>query len=269
MRKCLRCKISIEKRHPNAKRCKSCAQHLVKYPAGCLSEKQEGLVRKFAGTMYINDLAKKVGTSNSNLDRWARDNGVNINAHKYRPEVVAAVTAYYERHGKSKTQKRFPDVRVRSIVEKYRCFEKRQRRWTEDEKLDLIRFAGIVPLKIQAKYFNRPRANSGSIISAWSKTLGQISSRHGIHGMYSWKAEHFVKSKCPWISVGGLTRETKKNQRLFLWVDMEKNLRDDCPSFVQEAVSAMAHFQRELFNAKNAGLRIRRMRQELLNKYGK
>jgi hypothetical protein len=54
----------------------------------------------------------------------------NIDWLWYDKELVKKVCAYYEKNGKLKTQKKFPEFSVRSIIERnYDKFSPRQKRW--------------------------------------------------------------------------------------------------------------------------------------------
>jgi transcriptional regulator with XRE-family HTH domain len=156
-RTCLTCKRPI-RGHFNRKRCRPCAKRLVKRPVGKLSPGQEKVARKLAGKMKQDDLADRIGCSRSNLIRWARDHKVSLDSLSLKPDVVKKVCAYYERHGRKRTEKKFPNVRVRSIVERYKLFKPRQIKWTDKQIIEAARMAGLISPGAQAKYFNRPRA---------------------------------------------------------------------------------------------------------------
>lgn len=246
MRKCLECKADISKRHKNAKRCEPCATILRENPVGRLTLQQERMVRKLAGTMFIKDLAKKVGASDSTLDRWSKANGVSINALRYTDEEIAKVCEFYAKHGKVKTQKKFPNIKVRSIVDRYfktlgmppRCIP-----WTDEQLVQLARFGGLTSLEETAAYFNRPRAFRGSIVSVWQKRFG-----HGcmyLNGApYSW-GRFLVAGDCPCYGTAFSTRK-QGPVKIFLWIDIEKHLRPEIPEHLASAIKAMAKFQKWL-----------------------
>lgn len=252
--KCERCEKRPKKnKHFNTRYCKPCADLLRKKPAGKLTLRQEREVRRLAGKMLIKDLAKHVGTSDSNLDRWARTHNVDINSLKYKPAVVRDVCEYYAKHGMVKTKKKFPKVTVRSIVERYmRSLDlpKRQMRWTSQQLVELAQMAGLVGLEKQAAHFSRPNAYKGSIRSVWSKRFG-----HGainINGLSKQIAKAYVLDSCPYYATSFFP--IKQGPRIVaLWIDVETHLREDVPDHLRKAISAMARFQRWLHgrNAKN------------------
>lgn len=262
---CPECKIRKKQKHANSKYCKPCALKLRRSPRGKLSKKQIELVKKYAGTMFVHEMAEKVGTSKSNLVRWNRQVGrLNLNALAYPENVIEKVTSYYEKHGKRKTQEKFPDVNVRSIVERYKKFKPRNSRWTDNQIKELVQMAGLISMKAQAKYFDRPMANAGSIRSAWRKKFGMGAGY--INGMPWHRAKYFIDSKCPSIErrFWAQRRENRgKKQKVrrvvFLWVDMEKHLRDDCPEFIANGIHAMADFQRWVFGVKDVRAKVRRI----------
>lgn len=244
-KQCGHCGKMFEVTHHNQKYHRDCAYFLRKTPRGKLLPEQEAVVRKLAGTMLIQDLANKIGTSNSNLDRWARDNNVSINSLKYPDHVVREVCSYYEKHGKVETQKAFPEVKVRSIIERYYTGKPRQTRWTDQQLIDLARIANFASTDNQAKYFNRPRAHGGSITSAWNKKFGMYPGN--LHGWNKVRAKQFVTRDCPYIDLPYFVRKGEYSRKLALWVDIHDHLKSDCPDFVKDAISALAKFQTWLY----------------------
>lgn len=262
IRECLTCKASLDGLHFNTKRCPPCSLEVRKRPIGKLNKQQERLVRKFARTMKIKDLAAKVGTSDANLDRWARQNNVNINWLTYTEDEVKKVCAYYEKHGRPKTEKRFPDLNCRAIVERYKLFKPRCIKWTDEQIIEAAKMAGLVSYRSQAKFFNRPRANSGSIKSLWVKRFGYRGS--SLNGMPHWRAKNFVTVKARYIKPLGESRNGKpvEFKRLILWVDLERCLKPDTPDFIFDAVKTMADFQRWLWKSNNPKPLIMKMIKE-------
>ena len=164
-----------------------------------------------------------------------------------------------------KTQKRFPTLSVRSIVERhYGEFKPRQVKWTPTQVQQLAKFAGIISFEDQAKYFNRPRAHVGSIRSAWMKKFGYGSGN--INGMSGWRAKIFVTEDCPSVKTSFWDTNHKArshSRQLYLWTDMERFLKPDCPAFIKEAIVAMAGFQRWLFGTESVRTEIVKIQQEL------
>lgn len=241
--KCPRCNKRPKQKHWNAKWCAPCATGLRKRPAGKLTRAQQATVRRLAGTLFIKELAKAIGTSDSNLDRWAKQNGVNINALKYPDKLVKEVCEYYAKHGKIKAEKRYPHVRLRSIVERYTT-KPRQVRWTSDQLVKLAKMAGLVSYKQQADFFGRPNAHVGSIRSAWMKIFR--SAGGSINGLSRNIAREFVTKACPFYETGYWATErgkTSQRRSIALWADVAVHLRDDVPDHLAAAIQTMAAFQ--------------------------
>jgi hypothetical protein len=247
-KKCLRCNVELEG-HANRKRCMDCAALLRKKPIGYLSEEQINLLVPMLGKYMIKDMAEILKTSRANLIRYGRDNNIKLRHVKYSEELKKEVVQYFEEHGITKTKEKFKDVKVRSIVERHKRSKARQSRWTDKQVVELVKLSCFVDFKNQAKIFNRPLAFAGSITSAWSKKLK--SNPTEIHGFAHNKAILFVKSSCPFFVLPFIRNTdsvSSAKRTLYLWVDMEKYLRNDCPEFIKSAIIAMAEFQRWIFS---------------------
>lgn len=213
--------------------------------------------------MKQSELAEHVGCSRSNLIRWASRNGISLDSLSYKPEVVERVLKYYAIHGKTKTQERFPDVSVRSIVERnYGRFPPRQVRWTNEQIIEAAKMSGLVSHKAQAKYFNRPGAHSGSIKSLWTKRFGLKAG--SVNGMHHNQAKHFVNIRARYIyTVGtGSTGKTTTGRRLCLWVTMAESLKPGVPPLIANAIRTMADFQRWLWQSNDPKPLILKMIKE-------
>lgn len=265
-KKCPQCKKRPVQSHKNSKWCKKCSDALKLRPQSTLSKAEITQAKKLIGKMASRDIAKELNTSISNLKRAFR--GVRLayfNKYVCNPGLVKRVCAYYELNGKKKTQNMFPDICVRSIVERYPQFSPRQLRWTDKQYIELARMAGLVSLDSQARFFNRPRANEGSIKSAWYKKFGYGGS--GINGLSNFSAKEIVNVSCPRIRsfYWGTQRNGKSfGRKICLWVDIENHLKPESPEFMKNAVAQMAEFQRWLHgkNAKNNILNMIKAREK-------
>lgn len=225
-----------------------------KQPVGELTYPQQLTVRRLAGTMTPDDLAAVIKTSRSNLSRWARQEKISLNSFSYPPALVKQVCAYYARHGKNETEKKFPAICLRSIIERY-PHQPRQLRWTKKELVALARMAGLVPLADQAVYFNRPLANAGSIRAAWSKRfqVGPVA----LNCLPLWLADLFIKPSCPLYMrpFQKQGKSVKHSERFITWIDAAAHLKGDVPEHLAQAIRAMAKFQNWL-HGKNAKAKI-------------
>lgn len=259
---CLRCKGRPRKAHCNAKWCGLCAEALKRRPAHRLTPSQQAKVRRLAGTMGRDDVAKAVGASLSAVRRFCRDQGISLNFFRdYTAEERRAVCEFYAQHGKRATIERFPGVKIRSIVERYLkdYAPPRQRRWTDDELIEAARMAGIISPESQALYFRRPNTNAVSIRSLWMKRFRQGGGR--INGLpvhiakrvcpVRWNGARFTfpfePLELPFWSRRRAAKGADWSRRLCLWVDIEKHMRSDIDADLKAAIQAMAKFQRWLF----------------------
>lgn len=212
-----------------------------------MSAAQISNAKRLAGTMSGGDIAKTLGVSPSNLKRsCGATSFAFFSRYARNPRLVAQVCRYYEKHGKHKTQERFPEISVRSIVERYKLFSPRQIRWSGAEILEATRMAGIVTLASQAKMFGRPRAYKGSIRSLWAKKFGIGPAN--VNGAYWHMAKNYVRPSCP-VQIVNMGTTQKKSHRkldhkLVLWVDFEKHMKPNAPDIIIQGVKALAKFQR-------------------------
>lgn len=270
---CPICKKRKKQKHFNAKYCKPCALERRKRPIGRLTKKQERQVKKMAGSVYRDEIARRIGTSKATFMRWARQHPeINFNAHKYPETVVREVCDYYEKHGKIKTQKKYPNVKVRSIVERYLKdlgHAPRQIRWTDRQLMQLVKMAGIISMSAQARYFDRPNAHRGSIQSAWMKKFGRGGS--SINGLSWYTARQYVDYYCPVLQtkfwkmrkeLRGKQPIVEQSRMLVLWVDLEKHMSEDLPEHIKAGIRALAKFQKWI-HGKNVRKNIVNMIKEI------
>lgn len=257
---CNSCKKRPKQAHFNSKWCKPCALQRRKRPVGTLTAIDKAWVRAHIGKMPISEIAANLGVSVSNIKRSLSGVPIWFKNGKYKnnPKLVHEVFAYYSKHGMIATKKEFPNVNVRCIVDRPKYYgvnlRPRQIRWKEHEIILAARMAGLVDGKRQAKIFNRPGANEGSIKSLWMKRFG-----HGggnIHGMSEWMAKQILKPGYPVLKTRVWSKRKGQPERgpvrgLVLWCDMLPHLRRGTPSFIRNGVKTMAQFQRWLYQSKD------------------
>lgn len=221
------------------------------------------------GRYPVSEIAEKMNTSVSNIKRAFRGKSIWFKNGKWkqRPELTRKVIEYYFMYGMPATVKKFPEVNVRVIVDRPEYYgikrNPRQIRWTDKQLIELAKMAGIISMKAQAKYFNRPNANEGSIKSALIKRFGVAAGT--IHGLSNYRAKELIEGKCLSIKTRYWDPRDRKRpnagRTLYLWVDLENAIDPNLPQFIQEAIKTMADFQRWLFG-KNPRARILRMISE-------
>jgi hypothetical protein len=266
---CPACQERKVQKHHNAKWCAECALQFRKRPRSTLTPEQQQMVRDLAGTMTSRKVAQTIGTSWANVARFARDNKISLDSISYRDDVIEKVCRYYEKHGGVATQKKFPNVKVRSIVKRHKLFSPRQVRWTDEQLVQVARFAGLISADDQARYFNRPRANAGSIKAAWMKRFGRGGS--GVNGLSEYVGRHFVTERCPIIRTQfWAQRRFRKGKsthgsarKLYLWVDIKKHMRADVPEWFRECVTVLAKFQRWLHGTSNVREQVLKLIREV------
>ena len=241
-RKCKSCGIDITHRHRNSLRCDACSESLRKSPRHNLTKEQQHVVRDLAGKVLRKKIVEISGATESSVKRFAKEEGINLTSYHHKDEVINEVCEYYAIHGKIETQKKFPDIKVRSIIERNPIYEPRQVRWRQDQVELLIKSAGILSKTTLAKHFNRPRANEGSITSAYQK---KFKFKHkNLNGLPPYLAEWFIETET--YSYKTEVMAGKKQTYKVLWVDIESNMRQDLPSHIKKGIHAMAKFQRWL-----------------------
>ena len=225
--------------HRNTKYCEACAQALRHRPRANVNETQAALIRQLRGTMVRRELARHVGISQAQLHRYLTAEGLDSNARDYPPDVVTTVCLTYQALGKRETQALFPDVSVRSIVERYKQYTPRQLRWTGPQQRELVRMAGLVSHTAQARYFNRPNAYEGSIRSFWAK--GACCAPRDVNGLGAWTAWQVATPGVPAVLV---KHQSNGGARpIVLWLDLAAHLRPGVEPLVREAIQALARFQ--------------------------
>jgi len=233
-RLCRACETSIDKLHLNARYCLNCRKDNRRVPY--LSPAQIRKAVKLAGTMYFDDVAKEVGVSRATLRRYARTKqDVNWNGHKYDHETINKVAEYYLTHSLAETQKKYPHVRVRSIVERYtqnlKC-----KQWYKNEMSKLLRMVGLLPRSVIAKHIGRPPN-----VSVKKKLRLMGFQETGINTLNYALAKHFVKPNCPFFSIR--VGETGASRWYCLWVDAYKYLKPGLAPWITSAIQSLAKFQ--------------------------
>lgn len=258
---CPICSCRRIKEHLNSKYCKSCADQKRKSPASNLTKNQARSVKALVGKISQKEIMERLKISKCSLQRFAKEQGFTYRIPRYSKDTIEKVVSYYVQHGKIKTEKKFPNVRIRSIVERY-IHEPRQAPWKTSELIDLVKMGGIVSMSSQAQYFNRPNAFRGSIQAAWSKKF-KCSGGH-INGLSFSVGKHFVRPICPvvqtefWRQNSDRKKGGSWSRTLILWVDMERHLKDDVPEHIKDGIKALARFQRWL-HGKNVHKKVEEM----------
>jgi hypothetical protein len=242
-RRCESCGIDITHRHSNAKRCEFCATAKRKRPSHNLTKEQQTIVKELAGKYYVKKIAEIANASSTSVRRFASEKGISLDSLSYKPNVIRKVCKFYEKHGKKKTQEKFPEVRVRSIVERYKEFDPLQIRWTDDQLNFIVKSVSLLSKYTLAHHFRRPGAGRGSITSVYQKRFPF--KMKNLNGLSAEMAAWFIKKDVFGYKTDIKTGAGRPTYRV-LWVDIEKNMRDDLPPHIKKGIRAMARFQKWL-----------------------
>jgi len=251
--KCKTCGKSLSKKlHFNREYCDECQKRARKgyyFPKMITPELEKKLLRHM-GKLNRKQLSERFKISIPTLTRWSRYRGYTLAQQRYSKKLIKEVISYYIKHGKIKTQKRYPEVKLRSIIEKHNkgvC--PRQKRWTDSQIFEAVRMAGIVTLKKQAEYFNRPHAHAGSITSLWNKRFNAKGSyinglpKAAIRGCVTWDMPYYKVKFGKGVKHSGYC--------MAFWKDIEKHLKPSVSDVIRRGVSAMARFSEYLHGKEN------------------
>lgn len=271
-KECRQCGKWFTPKHLNKKYCKSCDslyQTCVRSAFNNSTPEQRQFIKFASNKMTKAECAKQLNMSVVKLKRVASAMGIKFTfskgfaVRKYNRWLTKEIVAYYEKHGKLSTQKKYPGVKLRSVIERNK-HKPRQTRWKTNQKIYLIRTAGLVSFKKQAEFLNRPNAYEGSIQQFWLKKYNTSSCR--LNGLTENTAKLFVTDDCPYIQGDVGKSEYRPGYKIHLWVDMEKHIRPDCPSFIVKTIKMMANFQRWIWQVKNPKELILKMLNKKLRK---
>lgn len=238
--------------HHNTKYCSVCQQRFCRTPRSRVTPAQAAQIEAVRGTRPRWQIAERVGISRAQLHRYLAEQGLTSNARDYPPEVVTAVCATYAALGKRRTQALFPDVVVRSIVERHKDYAPRQIRWTGEQQVEAVRMAGLVSHTAQARYFGRPNAFEGSIKSFWTKGVGCAPG--DVHGLGFHVAWQLATAGTPATLVTQAAQSCPR--AVVLWLDLVGHLRPGVAPEVRQMVEVLARFQAWLFGRTDtAGIR--------------
>lgn len=217
-----------------------CALKAKARPSHSLTRDQQKKALALAGTLYREEIAKSIGCSKSTFTRFAAEHRhINWNAHRYPDETIKKVCEYYLTHSLSETQKKFPGVTARSIIDRY-FHAVKSRKWTQEEILKLYKYTGLVSWAEIAFSLNR------SITSPKTQRRRKISGR--VNGLSFDVAKRFLKNGCPFFYVR--LNDKRHGQWVSPWVSLEKYLKESNPEWVNNAFGALARFQRWLHGSE-------------------
>ena len=185
-----------------------------------------------AGTMTRQEIAESLGTSRATVSRCLAKNGIRTGQPKQYPiEIRNAVIAFYETHDKHETQKQFPGVRVRSIIDRYETTAK-QDFWTFEEDLKAISMLTEKPTTEISKILGR---GERSVIKRM-KRVYNLSPKH-LNGMAYRLCKHVLSSD--------YVPEKKGNAYVVNWEDFDTHINTKNKDIIM-CVKILADFRRFL-----------------------
>lgn len=182
-----------------------------------------------AGKMTRQEIAESLGVSRATVNRRLRSHGIRTGQPRQYPvEIREAVIAFYATHDKHETQKQFPGVRVRSIIDRYETKAK-QEYWIFEEDLKAISMLTEKPTTEIARILGR---GEKSVIKRM-KRVYNLSPKH-LNGMAYRLCKHVLKDDFKPFKKG--------NSYVVNWSEMSKNL-DTTNQDIIHCVNALAKFR--------------------------
>jgi hypothetical protein len=257
--KCKNCNKNISPKHFNTKYCYACKILSAKCRFPNIPEDKKLMIYSFYDKgVNADKMSQYVGLSRATINRFLRKEGLK-RKRKYH-DVSKAVISFYEKNGIIKTLEKYPNIKVRSIIETARLYgydyEPRQIRWQNDQIIEAAKMAGIISHDSQAKFFNRPNAFSGAIKSLWSKNF-KCNQKY-INGLSFNVAKNIIKLGTPIIRIRNKGQYIDK----ILWCDIYNNVNDDLPEWIKNIFKTLCDFQKWLHNSKEPNDKIINMIRE-------
>lgn len=168
--------------------------------------------------------------------------GRGIPNKKYSDSLIEEVCEYYAKHGKIKTRDKFPEVNVRTVVERYKHdigVAPRQVRWKDEEIVKVVLLARTNTKEEIAKEMNRPNAHTGSIKSIFSKRLNLSATKiAGLPYAKVVKNYKICEKDIPWHRL--------ESRRICYWSDILTYLRPNVSSEIRRAIETCVMFEKWL-----------------------
>ena len=182
-----------------------------------------------AGKFTREEIANKLGTSRSTVNRCLKKNNIKTGQPKSYPiNIRNAVINFYASHTLKETQKQFPNVKVRSIIERYTTLEK-QNYWTFEEELKAISMLSEKSTAEISKILGRGKR----AVSKRIQRNYQIAPKH-LNGIAYRLCKHVLRSN--------FIPEKKGNIYIVNWNDFDKYISTKNKTIL-ECVKVLAKFR--------------------------
>ena len=162
---CRECSKPITVAHPNQVKCVECNEYLKKYPKTTMTHEQIEIAKTMIGRKTRHEICSELGISLASLKRAFRGTRIPWIKEFINQQMSEKVSKYYETHTLDETQKKFKNIRVRSIIERYKIHKAKCVKWTDHDVVVQVRMQGLISYNAQAKFFKKKKLNKGGIIS--------------------------------------------------------------------------------------------------------
>lgn len=209
------------------------------YSTKGLSNLQKEILKEGIGKLSRTEIAQRLDVSLSYLNRYMTKHKIYSGPRRrYDKETIDQVVSFYLKHTRSETEKRFPDLNVRAIIETYLGNKGSHKNWTLNEILFTAKVGGLLTYERQGEIINR---TYNSIKTRWLKDIGM--SPKNLNGIPLKDVRDLIKKGCRYFYIKSKER-FGRDPCVVLWCDLEKNLLDDVPPEIKQCVSAMSQFQK-------------------------
>ena len=186
------------------------------------------------------ELSEQIGSSRATVNRFMRDNGLKTGQHtQYPKDVVKKICEFHEQHGVKKTQEKFPDVKVRSIVERYQT--NAYLASYDFKQIHLfLKYSEMLSDEQLYQLLGRSVSNRKIVCKATERMIGfgKNPSRVYLNGLPYRFVKNFTKDSIPYFKFShGHCR------KLCLWYDIKKHLSKNVSLEIKEIVNIMSKFQ--------------------------
>jgi len=173
--------------------------------------------------MSNKEIAKQIGISNIALKRYMSSR--QLKRPKARHDYlrldkrdIKRVLDYWYKHGKAKTVEKFPELRVRSIIDRYgdRSY---QRTLSDADIISIIKALAYVPANHGFVIDGRTKKVSETIFTK-NRHLIKIKHRNHLWGLPAWKAKKICY-------IDRCTSYKRGNQNYYSWHEISKNIKHE------------------------------------------
>lgn len=204
-----------------------------------MDEQQKEFVKNNANKMYRKNIAEKIMVSESTLKRFASENGIKFTyyskADLYPKELIDEVIGYWLVNGVLAAKKKYPNVKIRSITEKYNKGQHYLSRYTFEDRLFLLRYSEFIGMTKAVNLLGRPikKGNHTKLFSFEKRKKTPY--RNHLNGL----SKHTIKK---YLLDPKFIELNYHKRKIITWTEIAKDLKVDNQNLLILA-QAMAKFQ--------------------------